>query len=348
MVSGLNKPKHRIALVGFGTVARGLCRILNEKQSELLTDYGFDFHIVAVTTRSRGTMYDPEGLSLSHLIKLSEKSEPFLENRQDWDALAMIQNCNATIILELGHTNLSTGEPAVSYCRAALTSGKHVVCANKGPATLAYRDLRSLAQASGKHFLNEATVLSGTPILSLARSALAGIRITGLRGILNGTTNFILSEMEAGKSYSESIAEAAAHGYLEADQALDLEGFDARAKLSILARTMMDLEIELEDIHCQGISGLDHETVQAAAQQGFRWKLVASLEQHDQESVARVQLEKLSLRDPLAQVGGTTNALTLSTDLLGDITITGPGAGEIETAYAVLSDLLTIHSEANA
>ena len=336
--------KHFIGLVGFGTVARGLCQILLEQREYLLKEHQFDFEIVAVSTRSRGTMFSPTGLSLSMLKALAESDQPFTDHLRDWNSETMIRESNATVIVELTHTNLVSGSPAINHCRAAFETEKHVVSGNKGPAAVAYTALKELADQKGLAFLNEATVLSGTPLFSLIKTALAGNKIMGLRGILNGTTNFILSEMEAGNTYDQALQSADLLGYLEANKTADVEGFDAQAKLAILANILFKQSLNLDEIKRMGITGISALDVKTALLAGKHWKLVASLEIKENQLVAEVKPEALALSDPLSQVSGTLNAITFSTNLLGDVTITGPGAGSIETGYGILSDLLTINT----
>lgn len=336
--------KHLIALVGFGTVARGLCQILLEKRDTLKRDYQFEFEIVAVSTRSRGTMFHPAGLSLSYLNYLAQNDTPFIENVKDWDAEDMIRNSNATVVIELAHTDLEHAEPALTHCRTAFETGKHVISGNKGPAALAYSEIKSLARKRGCAFLNEATVLSGTPVFSFFNNSLRGNHVSGLRGILNGATNFILSEMESGSSYDDALLHAGQLGYLEADPSIDIDGLDAQAKLAILANELFDLTIDLADIKREGIGSITQVHIEAARREGKCWKLVATLDINDQQIVAQVMPEELAISDPLAQVNGSNNAITFSTDLLGDVTITGPGAGGKETGYAILSDLLILNT----
>ncbi len=336
--------KHLIALVGFGTVAQGLCKILLEKREVLKRDYQFEFEVVAVSTRSRGTMFHPAGLSLSYLNYLSQNDTPFIENVKEWNAEDMIRESNATVVIELSHTNLTDAEPALTHCRTAFKTGKHIISGNKGPAALAHTEMKALAKKRGCAFLNEATVLSGTPIFSFFHSALKGNQISGLRGILNGTTNFILSEMESGSSYDDALQQADKLGYLEADRSADIDGYDAQAKLAILASELFDLTIELGDIEREGIAAITQVHIEEARREDKRWKLIATLSVRDDKIIARVRPEKLAMTDPLAQVNGTLNAITFSTDLIGDVTITGPGAGGVETGYAVLSDLLTLNA----
>jgi homoserine dehydrogenase len=336
---------HRIMILGFGNVARGLCEVLHKKKQELLDQHHFDFKIIAVVTRSRGSMHNPEGIPTSLLLDLAKSSKPFTHYREEWDAETAIRLVEATVVVDLTPTNIQTGEPALSYCKSALESGKHVVSGNKGPAAVAYDLILSLANQAGRRYLHEATVLSGTPVFSFAKRSLPCNQIEKIRGILNGSTNFILSEMEKGSSYDEAKIDAKNQGYLEAEHSADIDGFDAVAKVVILSKALLAAEIMMQDVERVGITEINEDIVRAATAEGKRWKLIATIQRSGEHFTARVKPEKLDMNDPLANVMGTANSLTFTTDLLNEITISGPGAGPTETGYAILSDLLTINSE---
>lgn len=332
----------KLIFMGLGTVAQGLLKILQEKSEVLAQEHGIRYDVVAVCTGSRGNLFDPKGLQLSQLLEASSKRQPFTENITTLDNLDLIKECGADILIEMSPSDLTTGQPAIQHCEAALQANIHVVCANKGPAVLAHKSLAALAENHKRYFLNEATVLSGTPVFSFAQTNLAGNRITEIRGILNGSTNYILSEMEKGHPRDTVMQRAADLGYLEADPRGDIDGHDAQGKLAILANILMGASLDLNDIETQGIADLDTPGIQSALASGTRWKLVAELKRTDHGIQAQVKPQQLSLDHPLAQINGTDNALTFTTDLLGEVTIQGPGAGSIETGYGVLSDLLTI------
>ena len=195
---------------------------------------------------------------MKELLKLA-KSEKSIEEYNDdvekgLNAIDTIKKCNADIVCELSYTDIKSGQPATDHCRDALKSGKHVVTSNKGPAALFYNKLSGLAKQNNVQFLIEGTVMSGTPVLNVARNDLAGNEISGIKGILNGTTNFILSQMESERSYEDVLKEAQDLGYAEADTTADVEGFDALAKLTILANVVMGLNLLPDEIPCQGIS----------------------------------------------------------------------------------------------
>ncbi len=338
----------KIALVGFGTVGQGLCEILLEKERVLKDSYGYEYKIVAICDPKFGTVHDANGLPIRELLETAKSGAAFSANLVDWDAETMIRESGADVMCELAFTNLEDGEPALSHCKAAFRSGVHVATSNKGPAALAYREMHDLAQKHGVKFLIEGTVVSGTPILNLAEGPLAGCSISAVRGILNGTTNYILTQMEEGKSYEDALSKAQELGYAEADPTGDVEGYDARAKVAILTNVVMGRDLSLDQIACEGITNITPEDIASAQSQGARWKLIGATELVDGIVTASVKPEMVPLSHPLAGIRGATNALTFSTDLLGDITIVGPGAGRKETGFSILADLLFIHREARS
>jgi homoserine dehydrogenase len=336
----------KLALIGFGTVGQGLAEILRDKGAELAAKYGFNAEIVAVATQRRGALYHPDGLDLRDLLAAIEaghldKYPNVPDLSRNWDALTIIRQSNADVMVESSHTNLQTGQPALDFCYAAFESGKHVVLANKGPVAVAYDDLRERARRAGKRLLFEATVMAGTPALRLAMGALAGCTIREARGILNGTTNYILTQMESGMSYADALAQAQQLGYAEADPTADVDGWDAAGKAIILASAIFNKKLTLADMDVKGISGISADDVEAAKNAGEKWKLVA----HITSEGGYVAPALVPLSNPLAAVSGATNAITYSTDLLGDVTLVGPGAGRQQTGFALLSDLMEIARE---
>jgi homoserine dehydrogenase len=337
----------RLALIGFGNVGQGFAEILVEKGDDLARRYGLQLQIIAVSDFLKGSVYNPQGLDLVGLLA-AVHTDGDLRNveasQRGWDALQTIRSSNADVIIELSYTDLETGQPALDHIRAALENGKHVVTSNKGPVALHYRELKSLADEKGLQIGVEGTVMSGTPALHLAQDLLAGAGIKRIQGILNGTTNYILTHMETGASYADALADAQARGYAEADPTGDVEGYDAAGKAVILANLLMDAALSMADVQRQGISKLTPQDIKEAASAGERWKLIAQVEQTDDAVKASVQPLRLPTSHPLASVSGATNAITYTTDLLGDVTLVGPGAGRMETGYAIISDLLAIQA----
>lgn len=335
-----------LALIGFGNVGQGFVALLNDKMDQLRDDYGLTPRIVAVVTRSRGTLVDPNGLDLPTLLKIGKAGTfaaypdgPTLE--RDWDAARIAAESSATVLIEAGPTDLQTAQPALSIVQTALDSGKHAVLVNKGPVALAYADLQARADAAGVLLRFEGTVMAGTPTVRLGMQDLAGAKISAARGILNGTTNYMLGLMEQGQSYADALADAQAKGYAEPDPSGDVEGWDAAGKLLILSAAVFGRTITMNDIDVTGITGLSGEQIYAAAAENKHYKLIATVTPDS----ATVEPIGLPVSDPLASVSGATNAITYVTDVLGDVTLIGAGAGPTETGYAILADLLDIHRQ---
>lgn len=337
----------RLAFIGFGNVAQGLTQILNEQDDEFARKYNIKFLITAVTDTTKGTAFDPEGLNPVDLLESTQKQGALLSvpgTHPDWDAMGMIQNSPADVVIEMSVTNLQTGEPSTTYIAEALRRKKHVVTTNKGPIALHYDPLSALARLHDVQLGVEGTVMSGTPVLRVGQELLAAAGIRRIQGILNGTSNYILTRMEAGLSYEESLAEAQTLGYAEANPAGDVEGLDAAAKIAILSRLVMGVPVLLKSVERQGITKLTHQDILSAQAVGSHWKLVGTIEKVGSTVHTRVQPECLPDNHPLARINGATNALVFTTDYLGDVTVIGPGAGRTETGYSIIQDLFCIYN----
>jgi homoserine dehydrogenase len=336
----------RLALIGFGTVGQGLARILADRGADLRDRYGLDVRITAVADLQRGSLHAAGGLDPARLLAAAETDGTFDAVDADdrgWDALTTIRDASADVIAELAFTDLATGEPALTHVRAALEHGRHVITTNKGPVALAWPELAATARGRGVRLEAEGTVMSGTPALHLGAELLAGAGVTRIEGILNGTTNYVLTRMEAGAEFGDALAEAQAEGYAEADPSGDVEGIDAAGKVVILANRVMGAALTMADVDREGIAGLTRADVEAAAAAGERWKLIGRVERDGDGVRASVAPRRVAATHPLASVGGATNAVTYTTELLGDVTLIGPGAGSLATGYALISDLLAIH-----
>jgi len=338
--------KPKLVLIGCGVVGQGLLEIILRKKLDIL--------VVAISDFKKGSICCSDGLSLTKVLDLLESGKSLedytCENeccngklQKGWDALETIKNCDADIMAEMTYTDIKTGQPATKHIEAALTKGMHVTTTNKGPAALQYNRLSKLAADKGVKFLIEGTVMSGTPVFNLARECLAGCEITEVKGILNGTTNYILTKMEQeGWSYEDALKKAQELGYAEADPTADVEGYDALAKVVILSNVLLGGNVTPDDVPCEGISKITLEDIKAAAAEGMRYKLIGSTKRDGDKIIASVKPMKLPLTDPLTGVNGANNALTFDTDLMGKITIQGAGAGKIETGFSIYVDLLNI------
>lgn len=338
---------YRLVLLGFGAVGQGFARLLRDKADDLRVRYQFGAQIVGVYTR-RASLFDPTGLDTSALLHAAQRGglsaypgSPKL--RRDLDAAAMIAHPEADTLILATPTDLADPGPAVAQVKRAFQAGKNVITVNKAPIATAYPELSALAKDAGLFFGYEGVVMGGTPAVRLAQEALAGSRISEIRGVINGTTNYMLSRMEAGASYAEALAEAQAKGYAETDPTADVEGYDAAGKLIILIALLFGQTLRLDQMDCHGITEIGPQAIAEASAAGERWKLIASARLTDGKVEASVKPIRLPLSDPLAGVEGIMNAVTYVTEEMGGVTLTGAGAGGVPTGFAVLSDLLALH-----
>lgn len=339
---------HNIALLGFGVVGQGLVEILELKGSSMFDDLGVAVNIVAISDVVKGSLYHPQGLDLSQLLQAVKETgtlDSYPETPgliRGWDSFRTIRESNADTIVEVTFTDVKTGQPAIDHCREAFECKKNVVMSNKGPVALAFQELSQLAKEKGVRWGYEGTVMSGTPALRMPIVALAGNEIREVKGILNGTTNYILTKMEEGLTYEEALKEAQALGYAEADPTSDVEGYDAQYKVVILANAIMNVPLKRDEVVCEGITKLTPEDIVLAKSQGRRWKLIGRVKKEGERVWASVTLEAIPLTDPLAGIMGAINAVTFDCDLAGPITLVGVGAGRKETGFSLLIDIINI------
>ncbi len=334
----------RILLLGFGTVGQGLAELLTEKEKLLKERHGFEFKVVGISDMLKGSIYNPDGIDLKKALAQVQKGGKLTELDVEFagDALAMISAAEADMMVEMTYTDIKTGEPATSHIKAAFEKGMHVTTTNKGPVALFYHDLAELARSKGLRLFYEGTVMSGTPLLNLVRETLAGCEISEIKGILNGTTNYILTKMEEGMSYEDALKKAQELGYAEAVPDADVLGWDALAKITILANAVFGADCKPDDFECKGITEITVDAIKAAKGKGRRFKLIGKVWRDGKIVKGSVRPEEVDLSHPLAGIMNATNAVTVTTDALGDVTIVGPGAGKIETGYSTLVDLLAV------
>ena len=335
----------RLLFVGFGTVAQGLSELLIEKKDELRESYGLDWKVTGIVDMLKGSAHDSKGLDLEEIMAMvadGRSISEYADGGCDWNALEMIERAEADTMIEVTYTDIKTGQPATDHIRAALARGMHVTTTNKGPLALFSNELVELAAANGVQFLYEGTVMAGTPLLNLIRETLAGSSISEMKGILNGTTNYILTQMEAGMEYGAALEQAQELGYAEAVPDADVLGWDALAKVTILANVVLGASLSPDDSPCTGITEITPDEITAAAADGKRHKLIGRVWRDGGAVNASVAPQLVNLDHPLAGVGGATNAMTITTDTLGDVTIVGPGAGRRETGFSLLNDLIAI------
>lgn len=327
---------YNLALLGFGNVGKALARLLLRKQEELHAHYNLTFCITGIATARHGALIDQDGLDLPRVL------EEGLGGFTPVDAIAFLRNCGADVMFENTPVNYETGQPAVNHIRTALELGMHVVTANKGPVVHAFRSLTNLAEGKGQKFYFESAVMDGAPIFSLFRETLPAARLIRLRGILNSTTNLILTRMEGGETFEDAVKYAQSIGIAETDPSGDIDGWDASVKVAALATVLMDAPTKPEEVDRQGIRAITPEDIRRAREQGLRWKLVCSVERSDGGIRAKVAPEMVAPGSPLYQVEGTSSTVTFETDVLGPLSVVESNPGPATTAYGLLADFVNI------
>ena len=330
----------RIILVGFGVVGKGVTTILAQRYTEKVKDYGFNPKIVAIADID-GAVINPRGLSPEKLEAL-KKTRPISSDPEfghpEMSALDVIESVEAEVVVEVTPVNIKDAEPALSHITKAFKTGKHVVTTNKGPLALAMPALTELADYNNVYLRFSGTVGGGTPMLQFAKRCLAGDKILAIKGILNGTTNYILTEMSQNRvTFQEALTNAQKLGYAERKPSMDIDGFDTACKVVILANWIMNKKITLKDVDRTGIRDVTLQALDEASKRGNTIKLIGSIDD-DGTSVKPTEIPK----NAALCVSGVLNAVTFFTEFAGEQTLVGRGAGGMETASAVLRDLLDI------
>lgn len=335
----------RIIIVGFGVVGHAFAKILNEKKADLLTTFGFHPTVVAITDID-GAIINPSGI---HYEKISQSKQVYgsISHHPDFqpgiNSLEVVNNVDAEVVVEATPTNIIDGEPGLSHIMAALKKKIHVITTNKGPLALALPALLELAEYNEVLLRFSGTVGGGTPILDIGRKCLVGDQIRRIDGILNGTTNYVLTRMaESEMEMPQALIEAQNKGFAETNPSYDVEGIDSACKLAIMSNWLMNRRVTIKDVEYCGILKISLDEIRIAKQRGNVIKLVATV--NDEKIV--VKPKTIPLNHPL-NVAGTLNAVVFETEYAGEVTIIGKGAGGRETGGAVLRDLIDIRKEFN-
>jgi homoserine dehydrogenase len=313
---------------------------------ELRDRHGISFRITGIASRSLGWIANPEGLD-AQLAQPPSAATPPVHAQKLSNMNAWLQAAQADVLFEATSLNVNNGQPAVDHIRAALNHGAHAITANKGPIVHAYRELRDLAAAQGKRFLFESTVMDGVPIFSLFHQ-LPAIHLQGFHGILNSTTNVILSEMETGLTFDESLKKAQSLGIAETDATHDIDGWDAAVKTAALITVLMDVPIKLEEIRREGIRSLSAESVRAAKKESRPYKLICRAKKTEKGIEASVRPEQIPQTDPMSQIAGTSSYIYFETDIFPGLALTEENPGLYATAYGMLADFVRAVGETHS
>jgi homoserine dehydrogenase len=339
-----------LGLVGFGHVGRRFARLLDERRDLLQRDFDLTCRITGIATQRHGSVYDEAGLDAPAAALVVEAGGTLsdaprfvrgasVSNSRDVITRLAQSATPLRVLVETTTLDIAAAQPAIDHVRLALEAGCHVVTANKGPVAFAFHELSRLAAQRERLFLFEGAVMDGVPVFNLVRETLPAVRIEGFRGVVNSTTNHILTALEDGHDYATALAEMQAQGIAEADPSLDVDGWDAAAKAAALANVWLDARVTPHDVDRTGLVPGTAAAAREAKARGGRLRLVASARRGGRP---HVQLVELPREDLLASLRGMANALVLETDTLGEIAICQRDGGLTQTAYALLSDLVTI------
>jgi homoserine dehydrogenase len=329
----------KLCFMGLGSVGRELIKLIDRKRDDVQARYDLSFKIVGIATGRHGILVDPQGIDHDYALsgEWVDRAWPSTEENR----LKMIRECGADALVEMSPINRDTGRPALDYLELALNLGMHAITANKGPVVHGYRHLSALAKQQRKAFLFEATVMDGFPLLNLYRECLPATRVLSFRGVLNSTTNLILTLMEESRSFEEAVKHAQEIGIAETDPSNDIDGWDSAVKVCVLSNVLMGADIRPWDVDRAGIRAITIEMIKQAQLARRKWRLLCTAEWAGDKLAARVAPEEVSANDPLFRLYGTTSAIQIKTDTLNQLTLLETAPTPAQTAFGVLADLIS-------
>lgn len=335
----------RLCMIGFGNAGMEFCRLILKKRNELIDIYDCKLLVTDIVTKSKGILRNNNGIDLERALEEVSAMGHFSSDNPDMyegDSIGNIMSSCSDAVLEMSTLSIKDGQPAISHIEAALASGKHVITANKGPIAWAYKRLKAEASARGLELLHETTVMDGTPVFNLVKETLPGCRVVGFKGILNSTTNFIMEEMEAGRSFEEALKEAQLRGFAEAEPSMDIDGWDAAAKTAAIVNAIMGGELDPFSVERKGISDITLEEIKTARKAGKKIKLLCEGWQENGLIRGRVAPALFDVKDIYANIDSTSSIISIQTDLMGEICIVEREPEIQQTAYGIYSDTLTL------
>lgn len=336
----------KLTLLGFGSAGQAFAKMLSEKEDEIRKTYGRGVRVTAIVTRSKGTVVDPSGIDLAKACGDIDACGRFADGTPGLCGLSafdVLRDADYDAVCELTPLNIFTGQPAIDHIKAAFARGKHVVSANKGPIAWAFDELSAMAAEKGCLFFYETTVMDGTPVFNLVEHTLKLCRVTEVSGILNSTTNYILEELAAGKAYEDILAAGKALGFIEADPSMDVDGYDAAAKVTALLNVLMKAHLTPDKVDRTGIAGITAETIKEAAGRGKVIKLLCKGSLTEDGSIqASVKPVEVDRTDMLAAIDSTTSVVSITTDLMGKLSVIEHAPEIQQTAYGIFGDVLRV------
>ncbi len=337
--------KLNVALLGFGNLGQSFARILLEKKNQIEKEYDTTVNVVAITTKTRGNLIDAWGIDLQRVLNNVEETGVFQNQHKTVlhkTALEIASAVDYDVLIEMTPLDINAGHIATEHIMAALKRGKHVICANKGPLAWHYKELAKLAEDNNCRLLFESTVMDGAPLFRVIRDDLKMCEIEEIRGILNSTTNYILQGIGQGKNVKDIISESKKRGFIEANPKYDMDGTEAATKLAALANVVMKAEVTPKDVDTTGIENITKEMIEEAAARGNVYKLICRAYRKNGQVVLKVAPEEVNKMNSFATVTGTSLIVSLTTDLMGTLTIMSESPEVDQAGYGIFSDLLEI------
>lgn len=335
----------KLALLGFGNAGRTFAKILEDKKNEIKETMDCNIIVTGITTNSKGSLYNVKGIDLKKAWKEVEEQGHFDITRNDYsymNSIQLVETGEYDVIVEMTPLQIFTGQPATDHLRKAMERGKHAVTANKGPIAWYYNDLLKLSQKKNVQFYYETTVMDGTPIFNLRDETLKFCKVTEINGILNTTTNYVLEELGKGHKYDDVIAEGKRIGFVEADPSMDIEGWDAAAKVTALLNVFMGAGITPNDVDRTGIQDITIEDIKKAEREGKVIKLICKGIFEDDKVIASVKPELVEVGSLLSAIDGTSSVVQITTNLMGKITVIEHDPDLVQTGYGIFSDVIRI------
>jgi homoserine dehydrogenase len=346
--SPISKPEKTVSVVlaGYGHVGKALCSILHEKAAFLKRRYNLRFHLKAVL-KSDGGFVDEDGIPGTGRADFSDRKGNVLPFWRDGLKVeSVLEQIEPGMLVECTPSNLETGEPGLSHIRTALENGWDVVTANKGPLVVAFRSLLKLAEENRRSLRFSGATAAALPALDVGLFSLAGTEILSIEGILNGTSNFILTRMGEGVTYEKALEEARAKGIAEHNPALDVEGWDTASKLLLIGNSALGLSLSLVDIKVQGITAIPPALIESSRKEGRTIKLIGKISRRGTDWDAEVTPIAIAPGHPLSGVDGTNKGITFQTDTMGAVTVTGGKSDPRGAAAALLKDIIQTYDRA--
>jgi len=341
--------KFNVAMLGFGIAGKSFARILMANHNEIMEKSGYDVRVTTIATATRGTLNDMNGIDLAEATRQIEEDKHFDVNSLeycDWSSFDVVSKAEYDVLMELTPLNIKNGQPAIDHIKGAMNRKKHVISANKGPIAWAFKELCDLAKDKNICFYYETTVMAGVPIFNMADYCLEYAKVSEVKGILNATSNYILEQMELGVPSPEIYENGKKGGFMEADPSMDVEGFDAAAKLTALLNVLMDANITPDQIERTGIKNVTHKQVMDAVSRGNKLKLMCRGSIVDGKIKASVGPEEIPESDTFTGPD-VVAVVSVTTDLMDKISIVQYGIETTQTGYGVFIDLIRVLREMN-